>query len=467
MSIKHSVWHELTVLPKHGYKLLASTAAVQLPDIRRTVLSENMTDTAYHKLRTERAPKPEGCPVDHAFSPFKPEYVADPYSQLAACREDSPIFYSEELGYLVVTRMKDVAAVFTNPDVFSSENVQDPVLPICDAAAEVLSSADYDPIAVMSNRARPDHTRIRKYTQAGFSGRRIRALTPYVRERCEALVDGMLEAGAPCEFVSTIGHPLPGETIFRLLGFPREDDPRLQEWTTNRLAFTWGKATEEEQVDIAKKMLAYWRYCVSFVQHRHREPADDFTSELLAGHDANPDDLTYKEVESVVYGLSFAGHEIVSNFLGNSLVCLLSKRENWEAICAEPALIPNALEEVLRFNSPQTSWRRVAARDTEIAGYRVPAGTQVFLSLGSANHDESLYDDSRTFDIRRKNARTHISFGRGIHFCLGNRLALLEAQITMETLLQRAPSLRLVKDQALDYEPNFTFRGPKQLWLSW
>ncbi|MYF69262.1 MAG: cytochrome P450 [Proteobacteria bacterium] len=125
------------------------------------------------------------------------------------------------------------------------------------------------------------------------------------------------------------------------------------------------------------------------------------------------------------------------------------------------------MEEVLRFNSPQTSWRRVAARNTEIAGHKVPAGTQIFLSLGSANHDESLYHDSGTFDIRRKNARTHISFGRGIHFCLGNRLAQLEARITMETLVQRVPSLRLVEGQVLDYFPNFTFRGPKELWLSW
>ncbi|WP_428098896.1 cytochrome P450 [Candidatus Rariloculus sp.] len=426
-----------------------------------------MANSAYHKIRTVRAPAPRGCPVDHAFSPFAPEYVANPYAVLAKHRDGSPIFYCEQLGYLVITRMKDVAAVFTNPDVFSSENVQDPVLPICDAAAEVLSAADYDPIAVMSNRPRPDHTRIRKYTQAGFSGRRIRALTPYVRERCETLVEGMLESGAPVEFVANIGHPLPGETIFRLLGFPRDDDAQIQEWTTNRLAFTWGNATEDEQVEIARKMLAYWRYCVSFVQHRHQVPADDFTSELLAAHDADPADLSYKEVESVVYGLSFAGHEIVSNFLGNALICLLSRRENWEAICTDPTLIPNALEEVLRFNSPQTSWRRVAARDTQIGGFKVPAGTQIFLSLGAANHDGDLYENPETFDIRRKNARTHISFGRGIHFCLGNRLALLEARITLETLVERVPSLRLVEGQALDYFPNFTFRGPKELWLQW
>ena len=423
---------------------------------------------AYHKLRTERVPKPEGCPVDHAFSPFKAEYVADPYAELARRRGDSPVFYSEELGYLVVTRMKDVAAVFTNPDVFSSENVQDPVLPICDAAAEVLSAADYDPIAVMSNRARPDHTRIRKYTQAGFSGRRIRGLAPYVRERCEALVDGMLDAGTPCEFVSAIGHPLPGETIFRLPRLPpgrRSPASGMDHQSARPLP---GATQQKSNRSISRRKCSpIGGTAFRSWKHRHQKPADDFTSELLAGHDADPGDLTYKEVESVVYGLSFAGHEIVSNFLGNSLVCLLSRRENWEAICAEPTLITNALEEVLRFNSPQTSWRRVAVRDTEIAGYRVPAGTQIFLSLGSANHDESLYRDSGTFDIRRKNARTHISFGRGIHFCLGNRLAQLEARIAMETLVQRVPSLRLVEGQVLEYFPNFTFRGPRELLLRW
>lgn len=426
-----------------------------------------MTGTAYHRLRAEPAPAPPGCPVDHDFSPFSPEYVENPYAELAKQRENSPVFYSEKLGYLVVTRMKDVAAVFTNPDVYSSENVQDPVLPICDAAAEVLSAEDYDPIAVMSNRARPDHTRIRKYTRAGFSSRRIRALTPYVRKRCETLVDGMLDAGRPCEFVSTIGHPLPGETIFRLLGFPRKDDPKLQAWTSNRLAFTWGRATDEEQVNIAKKMLAYWRYCVAFVQHRHLEPRDDFTSELLAGHDADPEDLTYKEVESVVYGLSFAGHEIVSNFLGNALICLLSNRENWNALCERPSLIPNALEEILRFNSPQTSWRRVAVRDTKIRGMDIPAGTTIFLSLAAANHDTKLFEDPHEFDIRRSNARAHVSFGRGIHFCLGNRLALLEARITLETLVHRVPSLRLAKGQTFSYFPNFTFRGARHIWITW
>lgn len=277
----------------------------------------------------------------------------------------------------------------------------------------------------------------------------------------------MLETGAPAEFVRSLAHPLPGETIFRFIGFPEADDVKLKEWTMNRLRFTWGRATDEEQVDIAKKMLAYWRYCVSFVRKRHSEPADDFTSELLATHDADPEKLSYKEVESVVYGLSFAGHEIVSNLLSNALICLLSERDNWEALCRSPDLIPGAVEEILRFDSPQTSWRRIALKDTKLGDCRIPAGTQIFLSLGSANHDGELFDDPEKFVIHRKNARNHISFGRGIHFCLGNRLATVEAITTLEALVEKVPSLSLVEDRELDYNPNFTFRGPRELWLSW
>ena len=426
-----------------------------------------MADSAYHKMRTEIATAPIGCPVNHEFSPFAEHYMQDPYGELQKLRHEFPVFYSEKLGYVVLTRMADVKKVFRNADVFSSENVQDPVLPVCAAAAKTLAVPDYNPIAVMSNRARPDHTRIRNYTMAGFSKRRMQVLEALIRIRCETMVEEMLASGAPAEFVRHIGHPLPGETIFRLIGFPEKDDRKLKEWTTNRLAFTWGKTSEEEQVEIAEKMLVYWRYCVEFVAHRMDHPADDFTSELLAAHKADAKELSYKEVESIVYGLSFAGHEIVSNMLSNGLISLLRHRSYWEELCTDTRLIPNAVEEILRFNSPQTSWRRVAMEDTEIAGVKIPKGTQIFLSLGSANHDEMVFDDPETFDIHRRNSRANIAFGRGIHFCLGKRLAILEAEIALETLTKRVPSLDMVKDQKFEFFPNFTFRGPVELWLTW
>ena len=422
---------------------------------------------AYHKLPTAPKSKPSGCPFNDEFTTFAPSYLANPYPDLDRVAAEHPIFYSEQLGYLVVTKMEDVMEIFHDHATFSSANVQDPVFPVCERASQLLGAEDFTPIAVMSNRQQPDHARIKKYTREGFNGRRMKVLEPYIRRRSHELIDAMMAAGGPAEFVSSFGHPLPGQIIFRFLGFPESDDEQLMRWTSNRLAFTWGKPDEHEQVDIAEKMLKYWRYCVEFVAMRRFERADDLTSELLAAHDANPEDLTYNEVESIVYGLSFAGHEIVSNYMSNTLISLLPRRNDWAAVCADPGLIPNALEEVLRFESPQTSWRRVTTEDTIFHGINLPKGTHVFLSLGAANHEHELFEAPHDFNMHRKNARKHISFGYGIHFCLGARLARLEGQIAVATLAERIPSLRLVADQQLEYSPNITFRGPTKLYVDW
>lgn len=427
----------------------------------------NGDEGAYHNISIPVNTRPTGCPVDHEFTTFTTDYLANPYPQLAQIREEHPIFYSRKMGYLVVTRMEDLLEVFRDHEVYSSGNVQDPVFPICDRAAEILAHEDFNPVAVMSNRQQPDHTRIRKYTREGFSGRRMKILEPYIRRRSQELIDAMIQNGGPVDFVSAFGHPLPGQIIFRFIGFDESDDEQLMAWTGNRLAFTWGNPNEDEQVEIAEKMLKYWRYCREFVATRYENRKDDLTSELLDAHEANPQELAYREVESIIYGHSFAGHEIVSNFMSNTLLCLLPRRDDWGAICNDHSLIPNALEEVLRFESPQTSWRRRTNSDTQIAGVDIPAGTQVFLSLGAANHQPSLFNSPADFDIRRKNARKHISFGHGIHFCLGARLARLEATIAIEALAERLPSLRLVENQNLDYSANITFRGPRELYVEW
>ena len=446
-----------------------------------------MTAADYHRLPAEVPAAPVGCPVNHEFSPLSHDYLLDPYEVLAGLRSETPVFYSDVLRYLVVTRMEDVSDVFLDHDSFGSQNVQDPVFGVCDAAHEVLAAADFNPVAVMSNRQPPDHGRIRQHTKNGFSNRRMRLLAPYIRRRSGELADAMLSAGPPADFVECFGHPLPGETIWRFIGFPTSDDERLKHWCSDRLAFTWGQPDEAEQVDIAHKMLSYWRYCRSFVAQRAVDPADDFTSELLAVHHGDAEQLSYREVESVVYGLSFAGHEIVSHLLSNSLICLLSGARAsdeprhdetaptpalqgaraWDELCANPSLIPNALEEVLRFESPQTSWRRVANTNASAAGVRVPAGTNIFLSLAAANRQPDVFESPDAFDIHRPNARNHISFGKGIHFCLGARLARLEATIMLEELTKRIPSLSLVESQSLKRFPNITFRGPKRLLVTW
>ena len=429
-------------------------------------MSQNKPD-AYHKISVPPATRPTGCPFDNEFTPFNDDYLTNPYPQLDYLARRTPIFYSEQLSYLVVTGMENVVEVLKNHEVFSSENVQDPVFPLCEKAHEVMSVDDYNPQAVMSNCQQPDHTRIRKYTRDGFNARRMKILEPYIHESCEKLISQMLRQDSPAEFVSSLAHPLPGQVIFRFIGFPEIDDGQLIYWTSNRLVFTWGKPTEDAQVEIAKNMLKYWRYCREFVARRNKAPEDDLTSELLAAHRASPEELTYREVESIIYGLSFAGHEIVSNFIGLTLLNLLPNREQWDLLCRDPSLIPNALEEVLRYDSPQTSWRRVATKDTILGGIDIPAGTRIFVSLGAANHDPGVFPGPSEFNIERKNAGKHISFGHGIHFCLGARLARLEVQIALEALTRRIPSLRLVTDQEFTFAPNITFRGPSQLYVEW
>jgi cytochrome P450 len=426
----------------------------------------------YHHAPERIAAAPQGCPVDHGWSPLSAEYLADPYPIAARLRDEHPVFYADSLGYVVVTRMEDIEEVFTHPDVFASTNVQDPIFPLAPEAAAILAADDFDPIAVMSNRPEPDHGRIRVYTRSGFGNRRLRSLEDYMRSRAVDLLDAMIERGSPAEYVAALAFPLPAEIVFRFIGFPPEDDAMIKSWCGNRKAFSWGQPTPEEQVRIARGMLDYWRYCREFVARRRDDRADDFTSELLDAHDADPDPangtgISYREVESVVYGISFAGHDPVTALLCNTLRCLLPRRDQWAALVADRSLAHNAVEETLRFESSQVSWRRVTTRATTLGGVDLPAGTRLFLNFAAANHQPDLFDDPDTFDVRRPTANQHISFGKGIHFCLGAGLARMEARIALELLAERLPSLRLSADQTLSFFPNITFRGPDELHVEW
>ena len=426
-----------------------------------------MSANTYHSEPVTSPAAPTSCPVHKTWSPLDDDYVTDPYPIASALRSAHPVFYAPTVGCVVVTDMADVEAAFSDHETFASTNVQDPVFPLSPEARKILSAEDFDPVAVMSNRPEPDHGRIRRYTRQGFSNRRINTLEPYVRRRAHELIDAMITRGPPAEFVASFAFPLPGETIFRFIGFPESDDETLKAWCGDRKAFSWGRPTPAQQVEIAENMLAYWRYCRDFTAHKRRHRGDDFASELIGAHEADPDDLSYREVESIIYGLSFAGHEAVTALICNTLMCLLPRRDTWTAIRENPTLIPNAIEEVLRFNSSQIAWRRITTRDTTIAGVDVPAGTSIFLNFASANRQDDIWDSPDDFDIRRDNASQHISFGKGVHYCLGAKLAKFEVRTVTEILTQRLPSLRLEEEQDLDYFPNITFRGPTELHLTW
>ena len=431
-----------------------------------------MSSNTYHQAPDAVAAAPPGCPMHASWSPLDDDYLADPYPIAGALRDEHPVFYAEQLGHVVVTKMEDIEEVFMNPDVFASTNVQDPIFPLAPEAAAVLGAPDFDPQAVMSNRPEPDHARIRVYTRQGFGNRRLKSLEDYMRSRVTALLDDMIDNQSPADYITALAFPLPAEIVFRFIGFPEEDDAMIKSWCGNRKAFSWGKPTSAEQADIAEGMLEYWRYCRNFVAQRREQRRDDFASELLDAHDADPDPtngtgISYREVESVVYGISFAGHDPVTALLCNTLRCLLPRRDQWDALRADPSLAAAAVEETLRYESSQISWRRITTQDTTLGGIDLPAGTKLMLNFASANHEPGRFVEPETFDIHRPNANKHISFGKGIHFCLGAGLARMEARIALELLSQRLPSLRLVDGQELSFFPNITFRGPDELHLEW
>ena len=422
---------------------------------------------SYHQQRATQTEGPPGCPVEHRWSPLDDDYLSDPYPIARQFGDDCPVVFAERLGYVMVSRMEDIVAVFTDPDTYASVNVQDPVFPLSAEAAGVLSSPDFNPVAVMSNRPEPDHGRIRVFTRDGFSNRRLKLLEPYIARRSHELIDRMLTMTPPVELVRSFAFPLPGETVFRLIGFPEADDDMLKGWCVDRKAFQWGAPTPEQQQQIAEHMLSYWRYCRDFTAERMSDPRDDLASELIAAHREHPDELSYIEVESIIYGLSFAGHEAVTSLIGNALLCLLPRRDQWSQLCADPDLITNAVEEVLRFDSSQVSWRRITTRDTQLGGITLPKGTPILLNFAAANRQPGVFAQPDEFDIHRANAARHISFGKGIHYCLGANLAKIELRIVLQALSQRIPSLRLAAGQHIRFFPNITFRGPEQLLVEW
>ncbi len=406
------------------------------------------------------------APIRAEFCPLSPSYLADPYPEMASARDDGPVFYAPDIDMWIVTRIADVEAIFMDPYTYSASIAQEPLAPVSPEAVAVLAGR-FTPLRTMSNSDPEPHARIRARTQKGFSNRRMALMAEVVRERTVALVDAFLASGSTGDLVEGVAFPLPAITIFRLIGFPEADTEMLKEWCGDRLAFTWGRPTPSEQAAIAEKMVRYWQYCERFVATRLAEPADDYTSDLLAEHRRDPDGITPAEITSVIYGLSFAGHETTTNLISNTMRNLLDDPARWASVVADVGLAAAAVEETLRFDTSVITWRRLVTKDVLIGGTPVPAGARLLLLLAGANRDPARFVEPEVFDISRTNSRQHVSFGKGIHFCLGATLARIEARSVVEELAQRAPGLVLVPDQKLDFHANVTFRGPKRLYVTW
>lgn len=419
----------------------------------------------------QQAAQPTGCPVGgyaDRFDPFDEPYLSDPYSFWADVRRDDPVFFSPSLDYWVVTRFDDVREVFRSP-AFSASISITPLKELCPAAVDELVKAQMVMGPSLVNEDPPLHTRRKQHIRdALVSPQRIETVTPRIRELATQYVDRFVRTGR-ADLVADFAWEIPALVAFSIMGVPDEDVERAKEFSGRLAMFTWGHPTDAEQQKLAAGMGQYWQYAREHVQRRLQEPTDDYISTLIAAWrtPGNEDLFDENYLVTTMMNFLFAGHETTTNATANGLRALLEHRDQWEALCADPELAPDAVEEILRYCSSVIAWRRLAIEDTVLGGTTIPAGAKVLAVTGSANHDEAVFPDGEDFDITRPNAKMHFAFGFGRHLCLGAPLARIEMQIFLEELTRRLPHLRLVPNQEFHYSANTSFRGPDRLLVEW
>jgi hypothetical protein len=406
-----------------------------------------------------------GCPIHHEFDPLTPEFLRDPFAVLAELDGEAPVFYAPSIDYYVVTRHADIDAVFHDNETYSAANAQLPLVPLDPEAARILLAGGHKPQPSMVSLDEPDHRRLRGPAARALTPRRVAAMEPTIRATLTELLDA-IDDGAPFDLVGALTFPLPATVIFSFMGVPREDYAQLRAWGGHRAALAWGRPGPAEQVAHATNMAAYRRYLRDLVAAKATDRADDFASALLAIHDEDPEALSHEDIASILFSLSFAGHETTNYLIGNAIRRLLEERRRWAALVADPGLIAGTVDETLRYDPSVPVWRRVTTRPVTLGGAELPEGAKLFLWLAAAGRDPDVFEAPEAFDPEQANAKRHLAFGKGIHYCLGQALGRLEAQLALEELTRRWPGLRLVDGQELRFHPNISFRGPQELWVT-
>jgi cytochrome P450 len=401
------------------------------------------------------------CPVMHNFTMMDEEFLGDPYAVFRDLRAER-VFFSPDLDAYIVTRYADVAAILSDPVHFSSTVTLTPLTTPTDEAKAILAEVDFFRPPNLINADPPRHTKVRAFVQEAMTPKRLRAMEPIVREWAQVQIDMMIERGHG-DIFRDLAFPLPALAGFRILGFPNEDLEMIKTWCEDRVAFTYGRAEPADQPRVARNVAAFWTYVNEFVAERIKNPIDDLASDLARRHLEDPADFTPRDIATVLFEMAVASHETTTNLLTNGLRRLLEQRDQWDLIVGDPKLIPNAVEEFLRYDGSVVSWRRRTLSDVTVGDVEIPKDAVVIILLASANRDPDKFADAEQFDVRRKDARMHVTFGKGIHFCQGAPLARLEVRIVLELLTELAPDMTMVADQKFHFVPNIVMRGPTSL----
>jgi cytochrome P450 len=399
------------------------------------------------------------------FDPLAPQQRESPYAVYADARDRAPVFYAERFGFWVVTRHEDVITVLKDGETYSSRDAltSSPV----ELPREVQAVLDegWPEMPVIIDTDAPLHTRIRGLVTKAFTPRRVAQMAPTIERVASGLIDE-IEADGSADIVARFAWPLPLTVVGDMLGVPREDLARLHEWSVHWLRLKQPGATLEQQLGWARSTVELQRYFMALLDERDRDPGDDLTSALLeAARELEPP-LARDAVMGVPLDLVVAGHVTVTRAIGNALVLLLGEPGRADELREDPSLVPSAVEEILRLESPAQGLFRVTTRAVSLGGVELPAGARLMVHYGSANRDERVFSCPAEYDPRREGLGKHLAFGKGVHFCIGAPLARLELGIALPLLLGRLPGLRLA-DGPLAWEPIFFARGLERLDVAW
>jgi cytochrome P450 len=380
------------------------------------------------------------------FDPTAPEFLADPYPELAELREATPVFHHDALDRWFVTRHADVRACLRDrrlgrnyrhigtDDEFHTK----PLDPRWQAFWDVerWSLLWLEP---------PDHTRIRKLVASAFTPRSVEAMREPANRLAHTLLDPLVEQGR-MDLLYDFAQPYSIGLICQWLGVPADNQRALLDWS-HAMVKMYELDTPTEQAVAANAAASAFRdYTLELIAERRRSPRDDLVSGLVQAR-VDGGYLSDDEIVSTVIVLLNAGHEATVNTLGNGLRALMHHRDQWAGLVGGSVPATAAIEELLRFDPPLQLFERwVLEYGVEIAGVPIPRGERVTMLFGSANRDPRLFDSPDEFDVGRANAAEHIGFGGGIHVCIGAPLARIELEMALSALVERCPCLELAAE---------------------
>ncbi|RBQ19268.1 cytochrome P450 [Spongiactinospora rosea] len=392
-------------------------------------------------------------------------HLRDPYPVYDRARHEEPVFFSPVMGAWVVTRYDDVVTVLRDPVLYSSSAPFTDAVPLREATLAELAKG-YPPQPDLIQSDGETHARLRAPIADVLKADRVAALEPFVREQAAGLVASFADAGR-VEFMAHYAVPLPCRTIGRLCGLDPEQARLVYEWLDGFIILRSAHLTEEQELAGARGFVRLQELIGSLVRERRAKPGEDAFSEVVAASVPGEEPLSYEDEAQVVanlFQLVVAGHITTVPLGGMAMALLLSHREQWERLCADPSLIPGAVEEILRYGTPASGLYREVTAPTELGGVALPAGSRVLLRYNAANRDPGKFPHAAEFDIARERNR-HLAFGRGVHFCAGAALARMQLRVTLETLTTKLPGLRLA--EPISYRPVHDVRHPEAVHLVW